>query len=101
MRQVVGLDALAKHLAVGHDAAHRDAAKVDAVVAFLAADKAGLAGLALGAPVGPRHLERGVGRFRAGAGEEHIVQPGRGQLFEFVGQLKRQCVAVLEGGRIV
>ena len=98
VRQVVGLDALAKHLAVGHNAAHRDAAKVDAVVAFFAADQAGLAGLAFGAPVGTRHLQRRVGRLRTRAGEEHIVQPGWGQLFEFVGQLKRQCVAVLEGG---
>ena len=59
--QVVGFNALAKHFAVGHNAAHRDAAKVDAVVALFAPDQAGFAGLALGAPVGAGHFQGGVG----------------------------------------
>jgi hypothetical protein len=42
-RQVVGLHALAEHLAVEHHAANRDAAEVHAVVALLAADETGFA----------------------------------------------------------
>ena len=61
--QVVGLDALTKELAVGHQPAHRDAAEVDAVVALDAADEPGLAGLALVAPVSACHLQRSVGSF--------------------------------------
>ncbi|MNS98125.1 hypothetical protein D3C72_1324820 [compost metagenome] len=101
VRQVVGLDALAEQLAVGRDAAHRDAAVVHAVVALLAADQARLAGLALGAPVGARHLQRGVGGFGARAGEEHVVQAGGRQFLDLVGQLERERVAELEGGRVV
>ena len=98
MGQVVGLDALAEGLAVAHHAAHRDAAEVHTVVALLAADQARLARLALGAPVGARHLERCVGRFRAGAGEKHPVQPGRHVPDDAIGQLERQRVAELERG---
>ena len=58
---VVGGNALAKRLAVGANATDGDAAKVDAVVALLTPDHDGLAGLPLGAPVGARHFERGVG----------------------------------------
>ena len=99
--QVVSLHALAKQLAVGHDAAHRDAAKVHAVVALFAADQARLGALALGAPVGAGHLQRRVGRLGARAGEEHIVQPCGRQFLHAVGQLERQRVAKLEGGGVI
>ena len=63
--QVVGLDTLAKRLAVGHNAAHGYATKVNTVVALLAANQAGLGAHALGTPVGPCHLQRGIGRLGA------------------------------------
>ena len=90
-----------EHLAVAADATDRDAAEVDAMVAFFAADQQRLARLALGAPIGPRHLQRGVRRLRSRAGEEHVVQSGGRQLLEPVGQGERQRVPVLEGGRII
>ncbi|MPM82164.1 hypothetical protein SDC9_129225 [bioreactor metagenome] len=98
---VVRLHALPEQLAVAHDAADRDTAVVHAVVALLAADQARLGALALGAPVGARHLERGVGRLRARSGEEHVVQAFGRQLLDLVGQRKRTGVAELEGGRVV
>ena len=101
VRQVVSRNALAKHLAVGHNAADRDAAKVNAVVTLFAPDHDGFAGLTLDAPVGPGDFERGVGRLGARAGEKHVVEPGGREFFQLVGQRKRQRVAVLEGGRIV
>jgi hypothetical protein len=77
VRQVVGLDAWPNILRLPGDAAHRDAAVVHAVVALLAADQARLAGLPTDAPVGARHLQRGVGGLRARGGEEHVVlSPG-------------------------
>ena len=55
----------AEPLAVGDHAAHRDAAEVHAVIAALAADQAGAAGLAIGAVIGQRDLQRRVGGFGA------------------------------------
>ncbi len=101
VRQVVRLGAGAEHLAVAGDAADRDAAEVHAVIALLAADQAGFARLAFGAPVGARHLQRGVRRFRAGAGEEHVVEARRRQCLDLVGQFERQRVAELEGRRVI
>jgi hypothetical protein len=94
---VVGLDGLAKHLAIAHHAADRDATEVHAVVALLAADEARLCPKPFGAPVGACHLERGVGGFRAGAGEEHAVQSLGHAFSDAIGQLERQRVAELEG----
>jgi hypothetical protein len=87
---VVRLNALAEQLAVAHDATHRDAAVVHAVVTLFAADQARLGALALGAPVGAGHLERRIGRLGTRAGEEHVVQPGGREVLDPVGQLERQ-----------
>ena len=65
VRQMVGLERLPVELAVAHQPADRNAAKADAVVAANAAHQARLAGQPLVAPVGARHLERGVGRLGA------------------------------------
>ncbi|OIQ69604.1 hypothetical protein GALL_487940 [mine drainage metagenome] len=101
VRQVVSGNALAKCLAVGANAADRNAAKAGAVITFFTADQQTFARLTLGAPVSACHLERGVGRLRAGIGEKHIVQPGRGQFLELVGQCERQRVTVLESRGVV
>ena len=50
----------AEQLAVGDDAADRDAAEADAVIAALAADQPLPGALAPGAVVGQRDLQRGV-----------------------------------------
>ena len=99
--QVIGLDALAKVLAVAQDAAHRNATEVHAVVALEPPDQAGLARLAAHAPVSTGHLQGGVGRLGAGAGEEHAVEAGGHALHDLVGQLERQRVGEVERGRVV
>ena len=101
VRQVVGLHALAKQLAVAHDAAHRNAAKVHAVVTLHAANQPGFLAHALGAPVGAGHFQRRVGRLGARAREEHMAQARWHALHHPVGQFERQRVAKLEGGRVV
>ena len=100
VRQVIRFHALAEHLAVDHQAADRNAAEVDAVVGFFAADETGFAGLAFEAPIGAGHLQGGVCGLGAGAGEKDLVQAFGCEFFDFVGQLKRQTVAVLEAGGI-
>ena len=86
-------------LAIADHAAHRDAAEVDAVVTPLAADQPGARAFATGAVVGDRHLQRGVGRFRAGIAEEHLVEAGGCQLDELFSQLERFRVRKIEWGR--
>ncbi|MNG35309.1 hypothetical protein D3C84_1220150 [compost metagenome] len=56
MGQVVRFGAGAKGFTIAGNAAHRDAAKVNAVVALLATDKTGFTRLALGSPIGTRHF---------------------------------------------
>ena len=102
VRQVVDAgQQRAEHLAVGDDAADRDAAEIDAVIAALAADQAGARALALGAVVGERDLQRGVDRFRTGIGEEHMVQARRRDVDQPVGELEDDRMAHLEGRRVV
>ena len=101
VRQVVGFHALAKQLAVAHNAAHRNAAKVHAVVTLDATNEAGFLAHALGAPVGAGHFQRRVGRLGARAREENMAQPRRHAFHHLVGQLERQRVAKLECGRVV
>ena len=67
----------AEQLAVADDAADRDAAEIDAVIAALAADQAEARALPDGALIGERDLERGLDRLRAGVGEEDVVDAGR------------------------
>ena len=92
---------VAELLAVGTDAADRDAAEADAVVAALAADEAGARALAAGLVIGERDLERGVDRLRPRVGEEGIVEIARRQQRQPRGQLEHLGVAVLEGRRVV
>ena len=85
-------------LAVADDAAHRDAAEVDAVVAALAADQPGARAFAARAVVGDGDLQRRVHRLGAGVGEEHLVQPAGRELHEALGQLEGLGCAMLKGG---
>ena len=101
VRQVIGLDTLAKGFAVAGHATHRYAAKVHTVVAFFAADKAGFAAHALGSPISAGHFQRGVCGLRARACEEHIVEAIRGEGFQAVGQFKGLGMAVLKRGGVI
>src|SRR3954463_14994400 len=64
----------AEHLAIGHDAADRNAAEADAVIAALAADHAHARGFAPHVVVGERDFERRINRFRAGIAEENMIE---------------------------
>ena len=91
----------AELLAVGDDAADRDAAEIDAVIAALAADQAEARALADGALIGERDLQRRLDRLRAGIGEEDVVDARRHVGDEAGGQLEGLGVAHLEGRRVV
>ncbi len=64
----------AELLAVVDDAADRDAAEADAVIAALAADQPHARALAAHVVIGERDLQRGVDRLRAGIAEEHMIE---------------------------
>ena len=87
----------AEHLAVAGNAADRDAAEVDAVVAALAADQPGALAFAARAVVGDGHLQRGFHRLGTRVGEEHLVHAGGRQLGHLVGQFEGLRVRHLEG----
>ena len=91
----------AELLAVADDAADRDAAEADAVIAALAADEARARALALRAVIGERDLERGVDRLRARVAEEHVVEVARRERGEPLGELEGLRMAHLEGRRVV
>ncbi len=87
-----------EHPVLDH-AADGDAAKADAVIATLAADQSSARALADGTLVGECHLERGVDRFRAGVGEEGMVEIAREQVRQLGGEGERLWVAPLEARR--
>ena len=91
----------AEPLAVGDHAAHRDAAEVHAVIAALAADQAGAAGLAVGAVIGQRDLQRRVGGLGSGVAEEGVVQIAGRHGGEARGQFEHLGMTELEGRREV
>ena len=91
----------AEHLAVVDDAADRGAAEADAVIAALAADQAGAGALALDLVIGQRDLQRGVGGFRSGIAEEHVVEAGGRQIGDAAGELEGLRNAELERRRVI
>ncbi len=83
---------------VGDHAAHRDAAKADAVIAAFAADEACAAAFAVCAVIGDCHLERAVGGFRARIAEKDMVEIGGREGRDPARQLERLGMAELERG---
>ena len=71
------------------------------MIAALAADQAGAGALAVDLVIGERDLERGVGRFRAGIAEEHVVEPGGRQIGDAAGELEGLRNAELERRRVI
>src|SRR6202043_3051044 len=84
-----------------YDAADRDAAEADPVIAALAADQAGAGALAAHIMVGERDLERGIDRLRAGIGEEHVVEIARRERRDAARQREGVGVGELERRRVV
>ena len=91
----------AEELAVVDDAADRDAAEADAVIAALAADQAIARAFAADVPIGERDLERGVDRLRAGIAEEHPVEVAGRERRDAARQLEGLRHRELEGRRVV
>ena len=91
----------AEHLAVVDNAADRGAAKADAMIAALAADQPGAGALAVELVIRQRDLQRGVGGFRAGIAEEHMVEPIRREIGDPACQFERLRNAELERRRVI
>src|SRR5699024_1933032 len=90
-----------KGLAVGGNAAYRDATKTDAMIAALATDEAGAMGLSVGTMVGQRDLECGIGRLRARVGKEDAIHAFGHEAGNGGCGAERVFVSELEAGRIV
>ena len=89
MRQVIDAGQhQAEGLAVVGEPADRHAAEADAVIAALAPDQARALRLAARIPVRQRDFQRGVGRFRAGIAEEHMIEIARRERGDAARQLK-------------
>ena len=91
----------AEEFAVADDAADRDAAEADAVIAALAADQARARAFAADVVIGERDLERGVDRLRSGIAEEHMIEVLRRQRRHPARQLERLRMRKLKRRRVV
>ena len=91
----------AEHFAVADDAADRGAAETDAVIAALPADQPGAGALAVELVPGQRDLQRGIGGFRSGIAEEHVVESVRREIGDAAGQFERLRNAELERRRVI
>ncbi|MBB3825879.1 hypothetical protein FHR50_002076 [Xanthomonas arboricola] len=89
--QVVGAgQQRAEPFAVVGQPADRHATEAHPVVRLLAADEAGALALAAQAVIGQHDLHRAIHCLRAGVGEEHMAQTGRGQGGQTLRQHERQ-----------
>ncbi len=86
---------------VVRDAADRDAAEVDAVIALLAANEPGPVPLPARLVVGERDLQRGVDALGPRVGEEHMVEALGRHVAQRRRQFESQRMPHLERGRIV
>ena len=91
----------AEEFAVVDNAADRNAAEADAVIAALAADQPRARALAADVVISERDLERGVDRFRARIAEEHAVEIARRQRRDPARQFEGFGVGEVERRRIV
>src|SRR5262245_10121246 len=91
----------AEEFAVGDDAADRDAAEADAVIAALAADQARARAFAVDVVIGDRNLERGVDRLRSGIAKENMIEVFRCERTDPARQLERLRMRELKGRRVV
>ena len=85
--------------AVLDDSADGRAAEVGAVVAPLAPDQPRLRALAPHVVIAERDLQRGIRRFRARVGEEHVVEIAGREVDQPVRELESRRVAELKGRR--
>ena len=83
------------------DAADRNAAEADAVIAALTADQAGAVALAADIVVSERDLQCGVDRLRTRITEEHAVEIGRRQRGDPARQLEGLWMGEMKRGRVV
>ena len=83
------------------DAADRQAAETDAVIAARPADQHGALRLARRLVIGQRNLQRGIDRFGPRVDEEHVVEIAGQQGGDARRQLELQRMPHLERGRIV
>ncbi len=94
---------LREDAAVIDQAADRNAAEADAVIAFLAAQNHGAGALTDGALIGNGDFQRRIDRFRTGIGEEYAVElcvrSTRRYGGELFGEVEGHVMAHLEGGR--
>ena len=91
----------AELLAVVDDAADRDAAEADAVIAALAADQPHPRRIAADIVKSQRDLERGVDRFRAGIAKEHMIEIAGRQRRDARRQFERLGMGELERRRVI
>lgn len=88
----------AEHLAVRHHATDGDAAEANAVIATHATDQALTRALAADIVIGDGDLERRIDRFRAGIGEEHVIEIAGRHGRDAGRQLESLRIAKLNGG---
>src|SRR3954452_6602635 len=91
----------AEQFPVVDDAADRNAAEADAVIAALATDQPGARALAAHVMIGEGDLERGVDRLRAGVAEEHVVEIARREGSDAARQFESFRMRELEGRRVI
>src|ERR1700685_339239 len=82
------------------NAADRNAAEADAVIAALAADQAGPARLPAHGMTGERDFERSVARLRPGIAEEDPIEIGGRDRRDAARQLERFRMGEVKGSRI-
>ena len=91
----------AEEFPVVDDAADRDAAEADAVIAALAADQSRARAFAAHVVVCERDLERGVDRLGARIAEEHVIEVAGRERRDPARQLERLGVGELKCRRII